>query len=239
MWKNIIQRGRPQITLRRMRIARWIPKATNTHSEYVMFLFHYNNGYINAPQCYMYSVCQGATYVHHISEPHSYNHWYSGKAIIITYSECVSLALIVHAMRMRSTVDCGPPRSTALRTKQSTASSTAACCLHLSRKNSSQRGTFQRPVNSLCHWRFKFPPPPKKSFDVPSLPPRPNQRRDALQTLSSGYRPQFIKATSKSAILAAYWRWRQTTLDRAMVNRNLKPGQTVILVFKESKIRLL
>ena len=83
------------------------------------------------------------------------------------------------------------------------------------------------------------PPPPKKSFDVPSLPPRPNQRRDALQTLSSGYRPQFIKATSKSAILAAYWRWRQTTLDRAMVNRNLKPGQTVILVFKESKIRLL
>ena len=33
MWKNIVQRGRPQI-IWRMRIACWIPKATNTHSEY-------------------------------------------------------------------------------------------------------------------------------------------------------------------------------------------------------------
>ena len=33
-----------------------------------------------------------------------------------------------------------------------------------------------------------------------------NQRRDALQTLSSGYRPQFIMATLKSAMLAPYCR---------------------------------
>jgi hypothetical protein len=38
MWKNIVERGRPQMTIRRMRIACWITKATNTHSEYVIFI---------------------------------------------------------------------------------------------------------------------------------------------------------------------------------------------------------
>jgi len=33
MWKNIVERGRPQIVIWRMRIACRIPKATNTHSE--------------------------------------------------------------------------------------------------------------------------------------------------------------------------------------------------------------
>ena len=37
MWKNIVQPGRPQTTICRMRIACWIPKATNTHSGYVIF----------------------------------------------------------------------------------------------------------------------------------------------------------------------------------------------------------
>jgi hypothetical protein len=35
MWKNSVQPGRPQMTTWRMRIACWIPKSTNTHSEYV------------------------------------------------------------------------------------------------------------------------------------------------------------------------------------------------------------
>ena len=39
MWKNIVEPGRPQMTIWRMRIACWIPKATNTHSEYVILLF--------------------------------------------------------------------------------------------------------------------------------------------------------------------------------------------------------
>jgi len=30
MWKNIVERSRPQMTAWRMRIACWIPKATNT-----------------------------------------------------------------------------------------------------------------------------------------------------------------------------------------------------------------
>ena len=34
MWKNIAERGRPQMTVWRMRIARWIHKATDTYSEY-------------------------------------------------------------------------------------------------------------------------------------------------------------------------------------------------------------
>ena len=36
MWENIVEPDRPQITIRRMRIARCIPKATNTHSQYVL-----------------------------------------------------------------------------------------------------------------------------------------------------------------------------------------------------------
>jgi hypothetical protein len=40
-------------TIRHMRIACCIPKATNTHSQYVILLFHGNNGYANAPQCYV------------------------------------------------------------------------------------------------------------------------------------------------------------------------------------------
>ena len=38
MWRNIIERGRPQMTIWRMPISCWIPKATNTHSEYVIFI---------------------------------------------------------------------------------------------------------------------------------------------------------------------------------------------------------
>ena len=37
MRKNIVELGRPQLTIGRMRIACLIPKAANTHSEYVMF----------------------------------------------------------------------------------------------------------------------------------------------------------------------------------------------------------
>jgi len=37
MWKNIVQPDRSQMTIWRMRIAYWIPKTTNTHSEYVIF----------------------------------------------------------------------------------------------------------------------------------------------------------------------------------------------------------
>ena len=38
MWKNIVERGRPQMTIWRMRIACWITKATNAHSECVILV---------------------------------------------------------------------------------------------------------------------------------------------------------------------------------------------------------
>jgi len=36
--KNVVERGRPQRTKQSMRIAYWIPEATNTHSEYVILI---------------------------------------------------------------------------------------------------------------------------------------------------------------------------------------------------------
>jgi len=36
--ENLIVRGRPQVTIWRMRIACWMPKATNTYSQYVTLI---------------------------------------------------------------------------------------------------------------------------------------------------------------------------------------------------------
>jgi hypothetical protein len=38
MWKNIVELGRPQMTVGRMRISRWVPKAKNKHSKYVILI---------------------------------------------------------------------------------------------------------------------------------------------------------------------------------------------------------
>jgi hypothetical protein len=38
MWKNVVEPDRSQMIIWRMRIACWIPKATNTQSEYVMLI---------------------------------------------------------------------------------------------------------------------------------------------------------------------------------------------------------
>ena len=37
MWKNTVERGRPQMTIWRICIACWIPKATNTHCMFSNF----------------------------------------------------------------------------------------------------------------------------------------------------------------------------------------------------------
>jgi hypothetical protein len=54
MWENTVERRRPLMTILRMCIACWVPKATNTHREYVIQLSHCNNGCTNAPQRYVY-----------------------------------------------------------------------------------------------------------------------------------------------------------------------------------------
>jgi hypothetical protein len=60
LWDNVGKCGRArQATddniIRRMRFACWTTKATDTHFEYVILLFHGNIGYANAPQWYVYT----------------------------------------------------------------------------------------------------------------------------------------------------------------------------------------
>jgi len=38
MWKNFVEPSRPQMTIWRMRITCWIPRTTNTHSEYIILI---------------------------------------------------------------------------------------------------------------------------------------------------------------------------------------------------------
>ena len=38
MWENIAEPGSPQMTMSSMRIACWIPKSKNTHSEYIILI---------------------------------------------------------------------------------------------------------------------------------------------------------------------------------------------------------
>jgi len=38
MWKNTVEPVRSRMTIRRMRIACWVSKATNTYSEYVILI---------------------------------------------------------------------------------------------------------------------------------------------------------------------------------------------------------
>ena len=52
MWKNIVQSDRPQMKIWPMRIACWITKATNSHSEYVILIaFPLQQCCKNAPEC--------------------------------------------------------------------------------------------------------------------------------------------------------------------------------------------
>ena len=44
MRKNMAEQDRLQITIWRMRIACWITKATDAHSEYVILLFYGDSG---------------------------------------------------------------------------------------------------------------------------------------------------------------------------------------------------
>ena len=59
-WKSILERGRPQMTIWRMRIACWIPKATDTHSACVILIAFPLQQWQHAGASmfrYMYSAC--------------------------------------------------------------------------------------------------------------------------------------------------------------------------------------
>jgi hypothetical protein len=54
LWENRVESDRPQMKIWRTRFACWITKAIDTYSEYVILLLvHGNNGYANAPRCYV------------------------------------------------------------------------------------------------------------------------------------------------------------------------------------------
>ena len=54
MWKNNVEPDRPRKTIRNIRIACWVPKATNMHSIYVIVVaLHGNDGFMNAPNYYV------------------------------------------------------------------------------------------------------------------------------------------------------------------------------------------
>ena len=58
MWKNTVQRGSPQMTIWRMRIACWITTARDANSEYVILnALSLPDGYANAPQYYVIVHC--------------------------------------------------------------------------------------------------------------------------------------------------------------------------------------
>jgi len=38
MWKNMVDPDRPYVTMWRMRIASWVPKATYAHSQYIILI---------------------------------------------------------------------------------------------------------------------------------------------------------------------------------------------------------
>ena len=54
MWKNIVEPGKPQVTIWCMRIACWIPRAIYTRSEYVILTVFTVQQWLystNAPRC--------------------------------------------------------------------------------------------------------------------------------------------------------------------------------------------
>jgi hypothetical protein len=54
MWKTVVEPERPLITIWRLRIAFWIPKATNTQLEYVILIaFPLQRWLYDAPQSYI------------------------------------------------------------------------------------------------------------------------------------------------------------------------------------------
>jgi len=59
LWDNVkkitVEPVRPQTKTWRILISRWVPKSTDTHTEYIIFLLvSCYNGCRNAPECYVY-----------------------------------------------------------------------------------------------------------------------------------------------------------------------------------------
>jgi len=55
MWKNVVERGRPQIAMRRISIVCWITMATDTQDYKYLLLFHGNISNANAPLSFVHT----------------------------------------------------------------------------------------------------------------------------------------------------------------------------------------
>jgi hypothetical protein len=53
MWKNMVERGRTQVTIWSMCIACWIPMAIHKQSQVILIAFPLQLGHVNALQCYV------------------------------------------------------------------------------------------------------------------------------------------------------------------------------------------
>jgi hypothetical protein len=53
MWKHMVQPEATDDVIRRMRLASWIRLQTRTQNILCLLFFHDNNGYANAPLCYV------------------------------------------------------------------------------------------------------------------------------------------------------------------------------------------
>jgi len=63
MWKNIVQPRRPPMKVWRVRISWWIPKATNTHSEYIILVaFPLRQWLYERHHCYVIRTLPGVSY---------------------------------------------------------------------------------------------------------------------------------------------------------------------------------
>jgi len=62
MWENLVKRGRPQMTIWRMRIACWIPKATSTHSLTICNTYCFSTATMVTIRCFIVTL-----YVHCLS----------------------------------------------------------------------------------------------------------------------------------------------------------------------------
>ena len=70
MLENTVERGRSQMTIWRMRIACWVPKATNTHSGCVIHIaFPLQHCFAHAPQCYVIRTLNVLFHSVHVSLP--------------------------------------------------------------------------------------------------------------------------------------------------------------------------
>jgi len=51
IWKNTVELGRPQVTVWCMCSLCWIPKATNTHTDFVILLTFFSTAAVVAHMC--------------------------------------------------------------------------------------------------------------------------------------------------------------------------------------------